>query len=270
MKFHSIKFVLLLLVLIVACSSGSMNDNFDLPNHGGDGGNSGNQSPPFSGTIFLDPDILTASDPTTFQNMVYSGQGVRTMFDRRVNNWIEVNAFLFDVTFSDGLTAEVQVNPEFQTKDLAEVDANKYAIEIGRLPKILRTDVRTVWIHKGVQPFGGGNNNILIHTGKSEEYENDGILEETLIHEASHTSLDAAHAAASGWVSSQTNDGNFISTYARDYPEREDIAESFLMYLAVKYRSDRISNTLKNTINATIPNRINYFESQSFDVSPME
>jgi hypothetical protein len=68
--------------------------------------------PPFSGTIFIDPDIITASDPTTFESATYSGQGARTMFDRRVNNWIVRNAYLFDASFDDGLTVEIQVNPE--------------------------------------------------------------------------------------------------------------------------------------------------------------
>jgi PEP-CTERM motif len=63
-------------------------------------------------------------------------------------------------------------------------------------------------------------------------------------------------------------DGEFISTYARDYPDREDIAESFLPYLALRYRADRISQSLSDTISQTIPNRINYFSDQSFDMYP--
>lgn len=42
--------------------------------------------PPFDGTIFLDPDIIVPTDPTTFQAAPYAGQGMRTMFDRRVND----------------------------------------------------------------------------------------------------------------------------------------------------------------------------------------
>ncbi len=48
--------------------------------------------PPFSGTIFIDPDIITPSDPTTFQSLLAAGQGSRIMFDRRVNGWITVDA----------------------------------------------------------------------------------------------------------------------------------------------------------------------------------
>ncbi len=71
------------------------------------------QGPPFGGTIFLDPDIITSSDITTFRGASFSGQGSRTMYDRRVNDWITVNAYLFDAIFDDGPTIEIQVNPEF-------------------------------------------------------------------------------------------------------------------------------------------------------------
>jgi hypothetical protein len=226
--------------------------------------------PPFSGTIFIDPDIITSADPTTFQALAANGQGVRTMFDRRANAFIQVNAYLFDATFSDGLGAEVQVNPEFGDAETARVEAEKYAVVIGRLPKPLRVSVATVWIHKGVQPFGGGNNNLLIHVGQADLYTGQGILEETFVHEAAHTSLDASHAQAAAWVAAQAADPTFISTYARDNPTREDIAESFLPYLAVRYRSERISASLANTILQTIPNRIAYFDALGLQMAPVD
>ena len=225
--------------------------------------------PPFAGTIFIDPDIITASDPSTFQSVSYAGQQTRTMFDRRVNGWITVDAHLFSATFSDGLVAEIQVNPEFGTPAPAREEAEKYAEVIGRMPTSLRRDVQTVWIHRGVQPFGGGNNNLLIHVGQADVYAGDGILEETLVHEAAHTSLDAPHAASPGWLAAQHADGRFISDYARDNPDREDIAESFLPYLAVRYRSSRISAALADTILQAIPNRVAYFDAQNFDVHPI-
>ena len=227
------------------------------------------KEPPFGGTIFIDPDIITSSDATTFESLSSAGQESRTMYDRRVNDWITVEAFLFNASFDDGLTAEIQVNPEFGTSGLAEVEANKYAEVIGRLPTALRVSVETVWIHMGTQPFGGGNNNLLIHIGQADLYSADGILEETLVHEAAHTSLDPTHASAAGWLAAQAADGNFISTYAADHPLREDVAESFLTYLAVRYRSDRISPSLESVIQQTIPHRIDYFDSQAFDMYPI-
>ena len=225
--------------------------------------------PPFAGSIFIDPDIITTSDATAFTALIYTGQGERTMFDRRVNTWITANAFLFDALYDDGLSIEVQVNPEFGTAMASQTHAQLYAAAIGRLPTALRQDVNTVWIHQGVQPFGGGNNNILIHVGQADLYVADGILEETLVHEAAHTSLDAAHAAAPGWRAAQSADPTFISTYARDNPTREDIAESFLPWLAVRYRADRISTALESMILESIPNRLLYFDGLGLALHPM-
>jgi len=205
---------------LAACSGGASSASPTGP------GTSTPTAPPFSGTIFIDPDIITASDPTTFQTLTAKGQAVRTMFDRRVNAFIQLQPYLFDAAFSDGLIAEVQVNPEFGSSDNARVQAEKYAIVIGRLPRSLRVSVATVWIHQGVHPFGGGNNNLLIHVGQGDVYLADGILEETFVHEAAHTSLDAAHASSAGWLSAQSRDPVFISTYARDNPQREDIGMS--------------------------------------------
>ncbi|HKX62806.1 MAG TPA: choice-of-anchor D domain-containing protein, partial [Verrucomicrobiae bacterium] len=100
-------------------------------------------------------------------------------------------------------------------------------------------------------------------------YEADGILEETLVHESGHTSLDPLHASASGWLAAQIADPEFISTYARDNPTREDIAESYLPWLAVRHRPHRISATLSNTIAVTIPNRLAYFDGQNFNMYPI-
>lgn len=225
-------------------------------------------SQPYSGTIFIDPDIITPDDSSAFESLSYNGRGMRTVYDRR-SGWIEINAYLFSVTWNDGLSSEAQVNPEFVSEDAAAEVAEKYAVITGRLPHCLRVDVDALWIHKGTEPFGGGNNSILIHTGQSASYEEDGILEETLVHEASHTSLDPYHASAAGWLNAQSLDGEFISTYARDYPEREDIAESFLPWLAVRYRRDRISEQDYNTITQTIPYRLQYFDNMEFDMFPV-
>jgi hypothetical protein len=221
-------------------------------------------APPFSGTIFVSPNIITTGDPTTYKKTISKGRGKRTMFDRRKNAFIKVNAFIFQARFRDSRAIEVDVNPEFRSEKKAKKLAIKYARAVGRLPKELRAGVRFLWIHNGVEPFGGGNNSLLIHIGQSAIYERDGILEETLFHEAAHTSLDPYHAASAGWIAAQGSDPDFISTYALDNPTREDVAESFLMWFAVRHRPDRIDATLTSTITNTIPARLSYFDGLGF------
>lgn len=220
-----------------------------------------------AGTIFIEEDLITENDPSSYRELSDAGTGFRVMFDRRTNDWESYNAYLFIATLAGGFSFEVQVNPEFGTVADARDQAAIYAEAIGRLPAVLLKDIETVWIHQGVQPFGGGNNNILIHTGQAANYVANGILEETLVHEATHTSLDAYHAADPGWLQAQTDDGAFISPYAEDFPAREDLAESFLMWMALRYLSKRTPPDVLEAIEAGIPNRIAYLDSQNFDMS---
>lgn len=224
---------------------------------------------PYSGTIFIDPGIITSADQSTLLSTTYAGQGLRTVYDRRIPGWTSINAYLFDIVWDDGLTCEAQINPEFGSVAAATLEAEKYALVVGRLPTCLREDVDALWIHLGVEPFGGGNNSILIHTGQSASYESQGILEETLVHEASHTSLDAGHASSPGWLAAQSADPHFISTYAAANPTTEDVAESFLTWLAIRQCSIRISQQDQDSISLTIPNRISYFDSQNFSMYPL-
>ena len=85
---------------------------------------------------------------------------------------------------------------------------------------------------------------------------------------APHVSLDFAHKDSPSWRAALAADGVFISIYARDYPDREDIAESILPYFALRYRPDRLADSDRAAILAAIPNRLNYFDEQGFDMSP--
>tara|TARA_Y100000994_G_scaffold223031_1_gene203666 strand:- start:259 stop:900 length:642 start_codon:yes stop_codon:yes gene_type:complete len=203
---------------------------------------------------------MSASDPTSFIELEYSGQKDRMMFDRRTGQFGTVNAHIFEARYGTSTMVEIQVNPEFDVAN-AEQEALFYATAIGRMPAFLFTDLETVWIHAGDKPAGGGNNNLLIHTGWGrQQYADQGFLEELFLHEGAHTSLDSRHARDPDWRAAQQADGNFLSIYARDYPEQEDVAESIGPWLAVRFFRDRIDSTLAEQIEATIPNRLHYFD----------
>jgi hypothetical protein len=218
-------------------------------------------NPPYSGTVWVDLDIITAADPSAFIQIVSIESGPRIMFDRRADNgngdWVTINPRLFQASYTDGNAIEIQVNPEFDPSEAA-IKAKFYGYAIGQLPKLLRLDVKTVWIHKGDKAFGGGNDNILIHTD-SPGYHGT-ALEETLFHEACHTSLDSRLYGAA-WSDAQTLDAEYISTYAKDNPAREDVAESCALYYAVRFKPERLSEIDLNLITKTIKNRMLVFDS---------
>ena len=42
-------------------------------------------APPYSGTLYLAPNLITAADPTEYAGVASAGQGVRPVFGRRTN-----------------------------------------------------------------------------------------------------------------------------------------------------------------------------------------
>ena len=136
------------------------------------------------------------------------------------------------------------------------------------MPVVLRSAIAHVVIHAGDELWGGGGDGVLIHTDQGKGYVADGFMEEVLVHEAAHSALDIAHKDSPGWRAAQAADGVFISDYARDHPAREDIAESFLPYLAVRYRPERLTDAERAAILTAIPNRLIYFDEQRLDMSP--
>ena len=192
------------------------------------------------------------------------------MYDRRKGGrWITKKVFLFNAIYEERII-EIQVNPEFKNPDNAFQEAFFYSEIIGRLPNFLLTNVKTVWIHKGNKAWGGGNENLLIHIGDTDIKEE--IIEEVFIHEAGHTSLDWKWGGVinrTQWNKAAKKDIEYISQYAKKYSKREDVAESIVPWIAVRYRLDRISNADAETILKTIPNRLKFFDEQNFDMYPL-
>ncbi|MYA63463.1 MAG: hypothetical protein F4Y21_02190 [Gemmatimonadetes bacterium] len=127
-------------------------------------------------------------------------------------------------------------------------------------------------VNAGEGLFGGNpyNGSILIHTEDSSTRLaiDEGFLEEVLMHEAAHASLDMEHRDAPAWLVAQQADGVAISGYAEEFPGREDVAESILPYFAVRYKPERLSASLLWLMTMTTPNRWDYFDEQELDMSP--
>jgi len=246
---------ILLIGLVISCEN---NDDFiDC--------DSEENCPLFYGTIFVAPETLTESDPTSFESLISIKDANREMFDRRIDGWINIKPYLFEANFSDNLKIEVQVNPEFGTKEKAKQVALKYLPTIGRMPSYLRKDVETIWLHDGNENYGGGNKNLLIHHVRTEEYVQKGILEETFMHEAVHTSLDEYHLFSKEWINAQSKDIGFISEYAMEFPQREDLAETYPICFGLKYKPSAFKKEVREKIFEMIPNRLEYCDKYFFD-----
>ena len=105
-------------------------------------------------------------------------------------------------------------------------------------------------------------------TASYEKHYTGNITEETLIHEAARTYIDADYYNEPDWADAvQKDDSRYISSYAKEFPNREDIVELFLFYVALKHFSERISQEIiDNTLSSSL-HRAMYFDKQEYDMA---
>lgn len=224
--------------------------------------------PPFVNTITEEFNTIDAADPTTFVNSVYKGRGERYILDRRLEEETKVNVYLFRANYADGPSIEFQVNPEFGSREVASAQVDVYAPIIGRLPFVLRVGLEVIWMNAGEGWFAIGTGGILIHTDTAQSYLGS-LIEEILAHEASHVSLDSVYNTSIAWAQAQEADGAAISTYALNSPW-EDPTESFLAWLAYRFKDDRISASTAQKIIDTIPHRIAFYDGLYLNMRPID
>ena len=224
---------------------------------------------PYSGTVWINSNVIMKADPTTFLSLSDAGRHDREVYDARIGHWSIIHTYVFDARYDDGLSVEVLVNPEYGSASAARQVAGRYARILGQMPTGLRVGVNMLTIHKGYERAnGGGNHDINFHEEHAEEALAKGFLEEVMMHEAVHATLDPEYNNTTEWSRAQRADGKFISTYAREYSNTEDMAESFSTWFIARFAIDRMPRETLRTIYRTIPNRLAYFDSLLLDMYP--
>ncbi|MEM1220529.1 MAG: PKD domain-containing protein [Bacteroidota bacterium] len=227
-----------------------------------------NSIPPYAGSVWLERTIVTDEDPTTFASVDYITQEIRPLHDRE-DGVMEVETFVYEATYEGGQTVEILVHPEFG-KELADTFAMDYAWYLGQLPSFLIVGVKDMHVSESMATFAATyEGSILVPATTGINLIENGFIQEVLIHEAGHTTLNHLDEDP-GYLAAAAMDPTFISTYAENNAIREDVAETILTYLALRYKSDRLSETMAYTINALNANRNAFFDTQNFAMYPWE
>jgi len=220
-------------------------------------------TPPYSGTVFVAPKSITSKDKSI------ANQAKFTRADK--NNWI------FNVSYSDGLSTKINVSRDYKSKSIAQKEANKIVKSLGQLPIVLRRPLKDVFVKIGAGRTTAVSDKGLfnIYQERIKNRSNDGHLEELVFHEATHIAIDPYIRHKPGWldgskkwVDAQKKDNAFISTYAKDHHEREDVAESFALYLTYRFKRNRLSKSEQNNIRKTMSARMAFFDSLNLDLYP--
>ena len=232
--------------------------------------------PPFAGTMWDLPDLINSSDYTVYSSSVYQGIQTRLFYDRSIPDFINYSAHIYRVNFGDGLSVDFEIYSEFTIEEANSI-MQKYAPLTGQLGKELRKNIKSIEFLMGEEGASAQRSddltyaNITFHIdwlNNIVETRPDGDkTEELFIHESTHLSIDPYIYGKQEWTNAVNLDGNYISTYAQDNPNSEDIAETFQAYIAVKYFPDRISSSLRDTILSVCLNRFKYFDSLNLDLS---
>ncbi len=226
-------------------------------------------------TVWLTPSIITAADTSALESVSFAGRGTRQFWDEEAWQWVALDSlWLFNVRFGqrDGVT-EFQVHPQFDGLPAARAQVEKYALPAGRLPRALVRDLNEVEISVAENRKGWGvvnasrGHGFHVFTHHAEQYLATHI-EEIMLHEGGHVSLDHEHLSSTGWKSAQEKDGTFITGFARDHPDSEDLAESIWAYFVARYRPDRVTREHLRAIRCGIPHRLAYFDSLDLEMWP--
>ena len=212
--------------------------------------------------------LINKKDPTNFRKLRNLGVKKRSTWDNR-----EYDAFVFRAAYERSHNIEIRVHINFKTK--ARGYAMKYAKMAGQIPNFLRRYMRTITIFEdnpGGPPAYAWGNNITFHTGW---FTQGSCGEEILMHEAAHNTLDywssTGQIRKSKWQKAAKADKFYITEYAKSKPNREDIAETIVPWIAVRCKSDRLKKDEYKKIVEGIPNRLKVLdESNLDDMRPMK
>ena len=230
------------------------------------------------GSVWIDKDIITKKDPSSFISLEFIEEKKIEWWDQRtwkindkkyenINQKIFFNVFIFRAFFERSHDILIRVNSEFKTQKKAEKQAAIYAKIYGQMPNFLKERARSLTIHKGNFGWLGGNEDVIIYTNLSRAHS-----EEAMFHELTHVSLDFQFDGSvneNEWRNSILQDKYYITRYAYDYFFQEDIAETALWWFATKCKPNTISKKNYNKVIKHLPNRLEYLDNQDYDFYPV-
>ena len=230
------------------------------------------------GSVWIDKDIITKKDPSSFISLEFVEKKEIEWWDQRtwkvskkqydnINQKIFFNVFVFRAFFKNSHDILIRVNSEFKTQKKAEKQATIYGKIYGQMPNFLKKRATSLTIHKGNFGWLGGNEDVIIYTNLSRAHS-----EEAMFHELAHVSLDFQFNGSlneNKWRNAILQDKYYITRYAYDYFFQEDIAETTLWWFATKCKPNTISKKNYDKVIKHLPNRFEYLDNQDYDFYPV-
>jgi hypothetical protein len=183
------------------------------------------------------------------------------MPDKRNDELMDKETFVFEATFSDGSKVEVWAHSSFGSVGQAERYALMLSAPLGKLPPVMRGKLAHVVVHKGdATAFGEAEGNFfVVYSENMETRVRDHDLEETVFHESVHATLEMTYRKNRDWLAAQKADTGFITKYAADNPSLEDLPEAALFVYTMLENPGRLPAEVEAWVKRHMPNRLAFF-----------
>lgn len=209
-----------------------------------------------------DLEFIKTEDPSAFACLKFDRRDRAEMPDKRSDELFVRNVNIFSASYTDNTSVELWAHPDLGSQSDAEALATYVAEAIGKLPTVMRSRLDHVVIHEGDETaFGEADGHFFVlYSENIRTRISNHDLEETVFHESVHATLDSTHLRKRAWRRAQDADNAFITDYAADLPDKEDMAESALFAWAMLVHPGRLPANVEAQARAIMPNRLAYFE----------
>ena len=212
------------------------------------------------------PFLIADSDPTAYADLTSVGEHrISVAFSAQSSR----SVYVYEARYADQQTISVMVDQGF-SRSRADELATFYARRLGQLPARSALEEFVVLVcyeNDGPRQLCGGyanreKNRIATFFHHERGHTNiPSRLGAFMLHEYAHVAYDGAAYASANWRAAVAADDRFITEYARDFPNREDVAESYVAWFAVRCRADRLLPPSEAAfIRSAIPARLAYFD----------
>jgi hypothetical protein len=210
-----------------------------------------------------DLDFIHDDDPGPSVCLEYDGTSRAEMADKRHDTLFADDVHIFRAVYADGTGIGIWVHPAVGDRAAARALAEPVMQAVAKLPRPMRERLNHVVIHEGDETAFAEDVGrfFVLYSDNIRSRISTHDLQETVFHESVHATLDVPYASSAEWKAAQAADANFITEYAAENPDKEDLAESALFAWAVLNYPGRLPRDVEDAVKALMPNRLNFFEA---------
>jgi len=182
----------------------------------------------FESSAYMSYRLIEDKDVTVLDTIEFSGWSIIEVYDRRIPEYTNAELAIYRASWLGGDSMEVHVLKEFfddkSIEEVLEESVYPFVYKTGQLPHFLLEGIDRIVLFKGKERCSAALGSIYIHVGDHDDNVSD-FVEEMLLHEGGHASMDEKINELPQWKVAQQKDSLAISKYASENLDSEDITE---------------------------------------------